>query len=123
MPANVRIAQALLLAIMGKHKPETPLHGILSVELDIHYPHTVKSGGGFNELRLGRVPKISKPDVDNIAKLILDAMVKGGIIDDDAHVHRLNVAKWHSDITGIGVIVEELKLDYETANLDIAKPC
>ena len=34
-----------------------------------------------------------KPDIDNIAKLWLDALVKGGIIEDDKNVVYLNVAK------------------------------
>ena len=37
-----------------------------------------------------------KPDVDNIAKLWLDALVKGGIIEDDKNVVYLNVAKHYS---------------------------
>ena len=37
-----------------------------------------------------------KPDIDNIAKLWLDALVKGGIIEDDKNVIYLNVAKHYS---------------------------
>ena len=37
-----------------------------------------------------------KPDVDNIAKLWLDALVKGGIIEDDKNVVYLNVAKHYA---------------------------
>lgn len=34
-----------------------------------------------------------KPDIDNIAKLWLDALVKGGIIEDDKNVVFLSVSK------------------------------
>lgn len=37
-----------------------------------------------------------KPDVDNIAKLWLDALVKGGIIEDDKNVVTLCVSKHYA---------------------------
>lgn len=40
-------------------------------------------------------PKV-KPDIDNIAKLWLDALVKGGIIEDDKNVVELRVFKYYS---------------------------
>lgn len=41
----------------------------------------------------GRDRPKCKPDIDNIAKLWLDALVKGGIIEDDKNVAFLNVFK------------------------------
>lgn len=38
-----------------------------------------------------------KPDIDNIAKLWLDALVKGGIIEDDKNVVYLHVGKYYAN--------------------------
>lgn len=45
----------------------------------------------------GRIRPKVKPDIDNIAKLWLDAFVKGGIIEDDKNVVRLVVNKKYSE--------------------------
>lgn len=37
------------------------------------------------------------PDVDNVAKLYLDALVQGGIIEDDRCVTQLSVSRWYSE--------------------------
>ena len=47
----------------------------------------------LNLMREGRIKPKVKPDIDNIAKLWLDALVKGGIIEDDKNVVRLFVDK------------------------------
>jgi Holliday junction resolvase RusA-like endonuclease len=41
----------------------------------------------------GRLPCGSKPDADNVAKLALDALVKAGVVWDDAGVVDLRVRK------------------------------
>lgn len=40
-----------------------------------------------------REPAPVKPDVDNVAKLVLDALVKAGVLADDRHVVDLYVSK------------------------------
>ena len=37
-----------------------------------------------------------KPDADNLAKAVLDAMTTMGVWDDDAQVAVLNIQKWYS---------------------------
>ena len=41
----------------------------------------------------GRLVRPTKPDVDNIAKSCLDALVQGGVLADDRQVHRLVVER------------------------------
>ncbi len=50
---------------------------------------------------------LHKPDVDNLAKLILDAMTKAGYWLDDNQVCDLRVTKYNSPIGGLAVTVEE----------------
>ena len=46
-----------------------------------------------------------KPDADNIGKLWLDALVKGGIIEDDKNVVSLTVEKryWKAELTACDI--------------------
>ena len=54
-------------------------------------------------------PRITKPDVDNLAKLILDAMTKAGYWHDDNQVCDLRITKYDGPIGGLAVTVEEAK--------------
>ena len=42
---------------------------------------------------LGRMWRTTKPDADNIAKIVLDGLVKAGVMVDDTRVVRLTVTK------------------------------
>ena len=56
----------------------------------------------------------AKPDADNVAKAILDALVQSGAITDDCAVVSLDVGKWYVAIgepEGVRVKVEELTYD------------
>lgn len=41
----------------------------------------------------GRVPHLGRPDVDNVAKAVMDALTKAGVIRDDAQVCGLHATK------------------------------
>lgn len=43
----------------------------------------------------GRIPHNKKPDVDNIAKAVMDSMVEAGIMSDDKLVNQLFIRKWY----------------------------
>lgn len=51
----------------------------------------------LKEIQEGLEKPLKKPDVDNIAKLWLDALVEGGILEDDKNVTSLAVQKSWSD--------------------------
>ena len=46
----------------------------------------------------GRVLACCKPDIDNIAKLAMDALSKAGIYNDDTQVVRLRAESWYQAI-------------------------
>jgi Holliday junction resolvase RusA-like endonuclease len=62
-----------------------PLTGALRVVLSFIFPTKRKS----------RVPKATKPDGDNLAKSVLDAL-NGLTFKDDGQVYDLRVEKWHA---------------------------
>ena len=56
----------------------------------------------------GKIRPVQKPDIDNIAKAILDA-VKGQIWADDAQVIALTASKRYSDDPRVEIEIEELE--------------
>jgi Holliday junction resolvase RusA-like endonuclease len=68
-----------------------------------------KLPGGGNPAKFTAFPKITRPDLDNLAKLALDAMTKCGYWLDDSQVVRLETAKWFGDLPGIAVTVDEVQ--------------
>lgn len=59
-------------------------------------------------MRAGHERPTKKPDVDNIAKVILDGL-NHLAYDDDKQVIELVVEKWYSDTPRVEVIVEEME--------------
>ncbi len=49
-----------------------------------------------------------KPDIDNVAKLWLDALVSGTIIEDDKNVTILSVSKIYADTDYVACYVREM---------------
>lgn len=47
-----------------------------------------------------------RPDIDNLAKAVLDALVDQGVIKDDSIVTRLEVAKEYETGTGAGCLIK-----------------
>ena len=60
-------------------------------------PSKSTSKKNLSLMREGKIRPKVKPDIDNIAKLWLDALVKGGIIEDDKNVVRLVVSKVYGE--------------------------
>lgn len=95
-PATAR-AQALLRAVMEPHAPPAPLAGPLRVTLLWTWPGE------------GPAPKTTRPDLDNLAKLALDAMTWAGYWQDDSQVAELLTAKFTGPIPGLAVTVEPMQ--------------
>ncbi|AIM25019.1 endodeoxyribonuclease RusA family protein [Melissococcus plutonius] len=86
----------LVKEVAELNKPESLLEGALSVEIQI-YKQSLKS---FSKLKRDLFERkelrpITKPDIDNYAKGILDAL-KGVIWVDDGQVVRLVCDKFYS---------------------------
>jgi Holliday junction resolvase RusA-like endonuclease len=73
--------------------PPTPLTGPLEMSIDFYFARparllTKKSPDG-------EIPHTSKPDVDNLAKAVLDALTQTGMLVDDSQVYSLVAAKFY----------------------------
>ena len=106
-PPAVKDAKELLTAHLSRHKPAEPIHGAVSLTVIWLFPKGMTHENG--EWR------ISKPDTDNLQKLLKDCMTKVGFWKDDAQVAREQVEKrWSDDPTGIYIEITELEGQYET---------
>ena len=95
---SAKKAAATWQAIVEQHRPSKPLAGPLTVMLGVSWFRK-----GITEV----VPRTTKPDVDNLAKLILDAMTKAGYWYDDNQVCDLRITKYDGPIGGLAVTVME----------------
>ena len=80
---------------------DAPLKGGLFVGLDFTFPAGAKRSEGE--------PHTSRPDADNLAKLVLDCLMRAGMIGDDAIVSQLLIRKSYGAKPGVLIYLNEDK--------------
>lgn len=98
-PAEVKAARQKLSAYLGQYIPEHPFYGAVRLIVKWCFPRGHHSDGSY---------KTTKPDTDNLQKMLKDVMTKLRFWDDDAQVASEIVEKFWADIPGIYIRVEEL---------------
>ena len=104
-PDSVLMARQVLCLWLSQHKPVRPLTG--PVRLECHWMFRARSA------RPGTW-KYTRPDVDNLMKLMQDCMTKTGFWEDDSQIVDLRVTKSWQSVPGIRVTIEELGGTYES---------
>jgi len=105
-PAPVKEARKKLTGKLIFHRPDTPLTGPVALTTLWLFPKGKSHKNG--EWRS------TKPDTDNLQKLLKDCMTKCGFWKDDAQVVRETVEKrWSDDPAGIYIEIEELEVAHE----------
>jgi crossover junction endodeoxyribonuclease RusA len=84
-------------------------HGPVEVKLDFTFPRPANHyGTGRNAGILKKTSpefKQSAPDIDKLARAVLDALVQAGLLQDDALVVLLHAEKRYSDRPGARVVI------------------
>ena len=102
-PPAVKEARSVLSAHLAVHKPSKPLTGPISLRVLWLFPKGKSHRNG--EWR------ITKPDTDNLQKLLKDCMTRCGFWNDDAQVVReIAEKRWSDDPCGINIEIEELEV-------------
>ena len=102
-PPAVKEARNVLSAHLAMHKPDKPMAGPISLRVLWLFPKGKSHRNG--EWR------ITKPDTDNLQKLLKDCMTRCGFWVDDAQVVREVAEKrWADDPCGIYIEAEELEV-------------
>lgn len=56
---------------------------------------------GTKPKRYAGDPKVTRPDLDNLGKVVIDAIAEDGrFFDDDSQIYRLTLEKWYGDTEG-----------------------
>lgn len=100
-PPQLRAARAKLTAHLAQHKPVQPMTGALRLVVKWCYPCGEKHAPGTY--------KTTRPDTDNLQKLLKDCMTDVGFWMDDAQVASEIVEKFWADVLGIYIRVQELE--------------
>ena len=98
-PAELKKARQKLIGYLAKYKPEDMLQGPIELITKWCFPRGKQSQGSY---------RISKPDTDNLQKLLKDCMTTVGFWKDDALVAREITEKFWADPPGIYIRVTEL---------------
>lgn len=96
-PKDLASARTVLLEELAKYKPSKPISGLVYLKVSWNF----KTG---NKKLDGKF-KVSRPDTDNLQKLLKDCMTSVGFWKDDAQVVMEYVDKRWSSIGGIYIQV------------------
>ena len=84
--------------MLKPHRPQETLTGALKVSLYFVFATKVKGKQGKY--------KDTKPDCDNISKLVLDAMEKVGFYENDSRISDLRIVKKWGEVGSLRVVIE-----------------
>jgi len=96
-----------LMILLSAHRPCSPLECPIRVSVEWTYPWR-KSETKKNRAR-GYMPCTTRPDVDNLCKLLFDCMTRLGFWSDDSLIAELRFKKGWGDNHGIGVEITEIE--------------
>lgn len=99
-PAELKAARAKLTAHLGQHVPEQKYTTAVRLVTKWCFPITGKHQDGEY--------KITKPDTDNLQKLLKDVCTDLGYWTDDALVASEIIEKFWAKVPGIYIKIEEL---------------
>lgn len=99
-PPKVKDAKDKLISALVKHRPQKPYSDGAMLVVKWLFPKGRHKNGEY---------RITKPDTDNLQKLLKDCMTKCGYWKDDALVASEHVEKFWADVPGIYVKIEELE--------------
>jgi Holliday junction resolvase RusA-like endonuclease len=85
---------------LAPHAPDRPLAGAVRLMVKFLFPLTGHRDGQY---------KTSRPDTDNLIKILKDAMTDVRFWTDDAQVASEIVEKFHAATTGVYVSVQQLE--------------
>lgn len=98
-PSELKEARAKLTAHLSRHVPDKPFARAVRFTVKWCFP---KGRHGDGEYRT------TKPDTDNLQKLLKDCMTEVGFWKDDCLVASEICEKFWADVTGIYIKIEEL---------------
>ena len=108
-PEKLKKAKEELIKHLKPFKPSEPLVGPIKLDVEWRFP----KGKSHKD----REWRVTKPDTDNLEKLLKDCMTEVGFWNDDAQVVIEHVQKyWSDEPTGISIEINVLEKFKEVPN-------
>lgn len=85
------------------HKPAKPLDCPLEVTINFKYPYLQKHTKAD---KMCPLPKTTRPDLDNLEKMVLDSLAECGFMTDDSLVVKKHSSKMFSDCSSISIDIK-----------------
>lgn len=117
---RLKEARSLLMGELWQRSPEVPLGGILELRTvwcfpmpksgTVEVPVTDEVSGEMVKKKIGvydGMAKSTRPDTDNLVKLLKDVMTQCGYWWDDSQVAYETIGKVYSDVVGVLVDVRQ----------------
>lgn len=98
-PEKLKAARTKLTAHLAEHRPERPMEGGVRLLVKWCFPRGQHKDGEY---------RITKPDTDNLNKLLKDCMTAAGFWKDDAQVASEICEKFWAEVPGIYIRIEEI---------------
>ena len=98
-PEELKAARAKLRDSLAAHRPEREMEGGVRLVVKWLFPRGTHPNGSY---------RITKPDTDNLQKLLKDVMTQLHFWKDDAQVASEISEKFWAEVPGIFIRVEEL---------------
>ena len=99
-PPEVKDARSKLLAHLARYKPPEPYSSAVCLTVKWLFPKGRHKNGEY---------RTTKPDTDNLQKLLKDCMTLCGFWKDDALVASEHAEKFWAEVPGIYIKIEELE--------------
>lgn len=99
---EVREVKKEYISRLMPYRPDRPMHGPLKLTVAWCFPPQDRAPAGTY--------KATKPDTDNMIKLLKDCMTELGFWIDDAQVAVERLTKGYDDPSGIFIEVQELEV-------------
>lgn len=98
-PPELKNAKEKFMAHLSKHTVMGPFRPPVRLIVKWLFPRGSHRNGEY---------RVTRPDTDNLQKMLKDCMTKCGFWKDDAHVASEVVEKFWSDVPGIFICIEEI---------------
>lgn len=98
-PPEVQAARSKLTAHLAGHAPDRPMEGAVRLMVKWCFPRGRHRNGQY---------RTTRPDTDNLQKLLKDCMTEAKFWKDDAQVASEIVEKFWAEVPGIYIRIEEI---------------
>ncbi len=114
-PATRQWMTRAAAAIRQQRGNREPIRGPVEVEIIAVFPRPAYLVPDFDsraaQPTIDRIAHVVKPDADNVTKMVLDTLVKAGVLGDDARAAYASTRKWWAafgEEPGLDIVVRDI---------------